>query len=150
MILVSINNSNKEAKYLPIAFSDHHGLVVTICLPDPLSRMVCPNTRPAFKLRDEVIYDPVFQESLANAMSDWKNIKAFGMDTLLWWEVVVKPGIKKLGMQRGKQMSKDSKAELNLLLVRQAYLNKKVKLGQSELLVQLKNIHSLIQGWYEK
>ena len=127
----------KEAKYLPIAFSDHHGLVVTICLPDPLSRMVCPNTRPAFKLRDEVIYDPVFQESLANAMSDWKNIKAFGMDTLLWWEVVVKPGIKKLGMQRGKQMSKDSKAELNLLLVRQAYLNKKFKLG-------------LIQGWYEK
>ena len=25
----------KEAKYLPLSFSDHHGLVVTICLPEP-------------------------------------------------------------------------------------------------------------------
>ena len=144
------NISIKEAKYLPLAFSDHHGLVITICLPDPLSKIIFPNTRPQFKLKDDVIHDPVFQESLAIAMSDWKNIKAFGMDTLLWWEVMVKPGIKKLGMQRGRQMSKDSRSELNLLLVRQAYLNKKVKLGQTNLLVQLNNVHSLIQGWYEK
>ena len=72
------------------------------------------------------------------------------MDTLLWWEVVVKPGIRKLGMQRGRQMGKDSRGELNLLLVRQAYLNKKVKLGNTEMLVELANVHSLIQGWYAK
>ena len=144
------NISIKEAKYLPLAFSDHHGLVVSICLPEAFSKMVCPNTRPSFKLKDEVIHDAEFQESLAKAMSDWQNIKAFGMNTLLWWEVVVKPGIKKLGVQRGKQMSKDSRAELNLFLVRQAYLNKKVKLGQTDLLVQLNNVHYLIQGWYEK
>ena len=47
-------------------------------------------------------------------------------------------------------MSKDSRAELNLFLVRQAYLNRKVKMGQSELLVELKNVHNLIQRWYEK
>ena len=60
-------------------------------------------------------------------MQEWLNIRAFGMETLQWWELVVKPGIRNLGKLRGKQMSKDSRAELNLLLFRQAYLNKKVK-----------------------
>ena len=83
-------------------------------------------------------------------MADWESIRAFGMDSLLWWEVVVKPGIRRLGMVRGKQMAKDSRAELNLLLVRQAYLNKKVKGGQTDKLVELRNVHVLIQQWYQQ
>ena len=58
------------------------------------------------------------------------------MDTLLWWEVVVKPGIRKLAMVRGKELNRDRKESLNLLLVRQAYLNKKVKLGNLDKLGQ--------------
>ena len=72
------------------------------------------------------------------------------MDTLLWWEVVVKPGIRKLGMLRGKQMVKDSRSELNLLLVRQAYLNRKVKLGHNINLRELRTVHSLIHQWYQR
>ena len=83
-------------------------------------------------------------------MVGWKNIKAFGMSTLPWWELVVKPGIKKLGILRGRQMAKDSRSELNLLLVRQAYLNKKIKLGQADKLAELRTVHGLIQGWYQK
>ena len=60
-------------------------------------------------------------------MISWENVRAFGMETLPWWELVVKPGVRKLGMVRARQMLKASRAELNLLLVRQAYLNKKVK-----------------------
>jgi hypothetical protein len=86
----------------------------------------------------------------ALAMVDWQGIKAFGMDTLLWWEVVVKPGIRKLGMLRGEQMAKDSRSELNLLLVRQAYLNRKVKLGHTNNLAELRTVHSFIQQWYQK
>jgi hypothetical protein len=56
-----------------------------------------------------VINDLEFQDSLTSAMADWQNIKAFGMNTLLWWEAVVKPGIRKLGMLRGRQMSKDKR-----------------------------------------
>ena len=144
------NLTIKEAKYLPLVFSDHYSLAITICLPDPLSRMFYPNSRPEFKLRDEVIQDTVFHEYLAQAMIEWKNIKDYGMDTLHWWEVVVKVGIKKLGMQRGREMARNNRAELNLLLVRQAYLNKKVKAGHLGFLVQLHNIHSQIIGWYEK
>ena len=78
----------QDARYLPLSFSDHHGLVVTICLPDPLSKIICPSGSPSFKLRDEVIYDLEFQHNLGSAMADWESIRAFGMDTLLWWEVM--------------------------------------------------------------
>ena len=139
-----------EAKYLPLAFSDHHGLVVTISLPDPLSKIICPKGSQSFRLRDEVILDNQFQQSLSEAMAGWYNVKNFGMDTLAWWELVVKPGIRKLGMVRGRQLLKDSRAELNLLLVRQAYLNKKVRLGMISKLRELRSVHSLIQRWYER
>ena len=139
-----------EAKYLPLAFSDHHGLVVTISLPDPLSKIICPKGAQSFRLRDEVILDSQFQQNLSEAMVGWSNVKQYGMDTLPWWELVVKPGVRRLGMVRGRQMLKDSRAELNLLLIRQAYLNKKVRLGMTSKLTELKSVHSLIQKWYEK
>ena len=73
-------------------------------------------------MKEEVINDQLFQESLAEAMVGWKEIRAFGMETLQWWEVVVKPGVKKLGMLRERKLRKVSRDKLNLLLVRQAYL----------------------------
>ena len=135
----------KEAKYLPLSFSDHHGLVVVISLPDPLSRIICPKGRPSFRLMDEVISDPDFQHSLAEVMLGWQRVKSFGLDTIQWWEIIVKPGIKKLAMARGRQLNKNKKETLNLLLVRQAYLNKKVKLGHMQELGELKYVHHKIR-----
>ena len=139
-----------EAKYLPLAFSDHLGLLVRISVPQSFSKLFCPKGRQSFRLRDEVVQDPKFQANLAESMISWQTTKAFGMDTMLWWELVVKPGIKKLGMYRGKELMKASREELNLLLVRQAYLNKKVKMGQSGKLGELRTVHKLIQLWYER
>jgi hypothetical protein len=101
-------------------------------------------------MKDEVIADQIFQDNLAEAMLGWQQIRSFGMETLEWWEVIVKPGVKRLSMLRGKQMTKISKEELNLLLVRQAYLNKKVKNGQHDRLGELRTVHSEIQLWYQK
>ena len=78
------NITIREAKYLPLSFSDHHSFIVTICLPDPLLKIICPKAWPSHTLSDEVIYDQEFQESFANAMIDKKNIRVFGMNTLLW------------------------------------------------------------------
>ena len=139
----------KDVKYLPLAFSDHHSLVVTMILPTPFSKLICPVSYPPFKVKDEVIYDEQFQQNLSHEMAGWQRIKAFGMDTMVWWEVVVKPGIRVLAKQRGKQMRKESRAQLNLLLLRQAYLNKKVKEGETRFLVELASIHNLIHRWYE-
>jgi hypothetical protein len=36
------NITIKEAEYFPLTFSDHYGLVFTICLPEPLARILCP------------------------------------------------------------------------------------------------------------
>ena len=132
------------------AFSDHIGLLVRISFPQSFSKLFCPKGRQSFKLRDEVVQDPKFQANLAESMISWQTTKAFGMDIMLWWELVVKPGIKKLGMYRGKDLMKASREELNLLLVRQAYLNKTVKMGQSGKLGELRTVHKLIKLWYER
>ena len=138
------------AKYLPLAFSDHHGLLIKISVPQSLCKLFCPRGRQSFRLRDEVILDPVFQASLEESMKDWKSIKEFGLDTLSWWEQVVKPGVKKLGQTRSKELLKVRREELNFLLLRQAYLNKKVRNGEHQRLGELKTVHHLIQLWYEK
>ena len=86
-----------EAKYLPIAFSDHFSLV-----PKTLSRAVCPKSRSTFKLTPEVIRDPLFQERLEEVMLSYNRVREFqGSQTLgilRWWEMLVK--------QRKKQRKK--------------------------------------------
>ena len=75
----------KEIKYLPIAFSDHFGLIVRIILPGPLDRILCPKNRPSFRLKPEVIRDDIFKERLEEAMLSWERVRTFqgvSMDTL--------------------------------------------------------------------
>ena len=140
----------KEAKYVPLPFSDHHGLVVEVILPDQLSRVLCPKGRPSYRMNDEVINDSLFKLSLSDAMIRWQSIKAFGLETLQWWELIVKPGIRKLAMARGRELTRDKKENFNLLLVRQAYLNKKVKQGNFQRLGELWAVHQEIQLWYQQ
>ena len=47
------------------------------------------------------------------------------------WEHMVKPGIKKLLIDRGKEMKQERIAALNLLMLRQAYLVRKLQSGSS-------------------
>ena len=60
-------------------------------------------------------------------MSEWKAVTNQGVDILIWWEKLVKPGIRKLAITRGKEMNRDRRGFLNLLLFRQAYLTSKVQ-----------------------
>ena len=50
-----------EAKYLPLAFSDHFAHVVRISVPDQMARFISPKSRATFKLRPEVIMDNLFK-----------------------------------------------------------------------------------------
>ena len=142
-----------EAKYLPLAFSDHFGHVVRISLPDQMTRVISPKSRSSFKLRPEVIKDILFKQRLEEAMQSWERVRNFqGMntDTLLWWEVLVKQGIKKIGIQRSKEMNKEKREQLNLLLLRQVYLIKKIQQGQMERMGELKTVNLFIDKWYIK
>ena len=142
----------KEAKYLPLAFSDHFGLVTRFSLPDPLAKVLSPKTRFSFKLTSEVIKDSLFKERLSKAMLSWERVRDFqgknDLGILQWWELLVKPGIRQLGIQRSKELSKEKREELNLLILRQMYLNKKLQLGQNKQLSELKLVHLLIEKWY--
>ena len=97
----------KESKYVSLAFSDHFGLIVTFSLPTQLSKLLSPKSRPFFKTRPEVVLDEIFKERLRASMEEWMEVKNHGVDILLWWEKLVKPGIRKLAMVRGKEMNKE-------------------------------------------
>ena len=147
----------KDAKYLPIAFSDHFAHVVQFILPDPLVKLLSPKSRPSFKLRAEVLQDQLFKERLAEAMVTWQRVRRYqdGEDSqlgiLYWWDMLVKPGMRKLAQQRSKEINMARRGELNLLLLRQSYLTHKIaSLGQSGKLGELKSVHLLIELWYSK
>ena len=53
-----------EAKYIPVAFSDHFAQIVRFSLPDTMARILSPKSRASFKLKPEVIYDYLFKERL--------------------------------------------------------------------------------------
>ena len=139
-----------ESRYVSLAFSDHFGLLTSFSLPDQMSRLLNPRSRPFFRTRPEVVVDRDFIESLEEKMSEWKAVKDQGVDVLIWWEKLVKPGIRRLAITRGKEMNRDRRGFLNLLLVRQAYLTSKVQHGHLSKLTDLKHVHLLIEQWYDE
>ena len=143
-----------SAEYVPVAFSDHLALNVKIDIPDPISRFCSPRSRPVFKIREEVVRDREFQERVKQAMEEWQKIREEGLPVLTWWEIVVKPGIRKIAINRSKDINQDRRSRLNLLLLRQAYLVRKVQLNQSERwanwIAELVGVQAQIQAWYRE
>ena len=144
------NTSIVSAKYEPIAFSDHMAHVISISLPEASARILSPRARPIFKVRPEVIRDKVFQDNLSECMAEWEVIKARGLDVLKWWELVVKPGIRKLAIKRSKELNWEKRGELNLLMLRQSYLARRLQCGEWAKLGELKSVQQEIQDWYQR
>ena len=80
--------------------------IVSIEVPDQLARILCPKSRPCYKIKQDVVQDQIFQERLEDSMESWQEIKSFGLDVVPWWELIVKPGVRQLAMQRSKEMNK--------------------------------------------
>ena len=141
-----------QAEYVPIAFSDHLAPNVRVKVPDHLARILSPRSRPQFKLREEIVRDKLFQENVQAAMTMWDEIRKEGLPVLFWWDTIVKPGIRKIAMNRSKEINFNRRSELNLLLLRQAYLVRKLKHSQQhgwrEKLSELLSVQSHIQAWY--
>ena len=79
-------------------------------------------------------------------MEMWQQVKKFGVPYLTWWEVLVKPGIKKLALERSKELNRERKSSLNLLMMRQCFLARKVQGGSPELLPALREV----EEWYRQ
>ena len=143
-----------NAEYSAIAFSDHLAYTVKVKVPDQLSVMCSPRSKPQFKVREEVARDSAFQESVRVAMEEWDQVRQEGLPVLAWWEIIVKPGIRKIAIERSKEINENRRSELNLLLLRQAYLVRKIhQSGAHQWNTQLPELAStqiLIQAWYKR
>ena len=133
-----------NAKYVGVAFSDHQALVIKIKLPKTSQKIVCPKGKPQFKAKADVIRDPIFLQRLKHKFCLWSEVKQAGLDLLSWWELIVKPGVRKLLIERGKEMNKERSGLLNLLLLRQSYLVSKLQAGNLSKLAELKLVQSEI------
>ena len=142
------------AEYIPVAFSDHFAHIITFKVPDKFSKILSPKTRPRFKLRAEIIMDNIFKERLKKKMTAWERIRDFQniniSGSLLWWENLVKPGIRKIAMERNKEINKEKRETLNLLNIRQAYLTSKLQKGELFRLPELNLVHLQINDYYQK
>ena len=124
--------------------------IVSYLVPITTTKILSPRARPTFKLRAEIITDRGFQECLSKSMQDWLEIKSRGLDVLRWWELVVKPGIRKLGIQRNKEINMEKQGHLNLLLIRQVYLATKLQQGNMDAWPSLRRVQIEIDTWYQQ
>ena len=62
----------------------------------------------------------------------------------------MKPNIKKLLIERGKEVSREKFGTLNMLLIKQAFLVKKVQEGMLHHLAQLRFIQGEIVRWHNQ
>ena len=139
-----------EAYYVGIAFSDHFALIVKIGLPQNMSRLSSPKARPLFKSKPDVIRDPIFKEILRKQAAVWLNVKeTTNLDILVWWDLIVKPNIRKLLIERSRQISKENFGKLNMLQIHQAYLVKKVQSGLLHKLSELHFVQAQIVQWHK-
>ena len=53
-------------------------------------------------------------------------------------------------MERGKELNKERRGSLNLLLVRQAYLTRKIQLGIMSRFTELRTVQLQIEDWYDQ
>ena len=139
-----------EAKYVGVAFSDHQAQLVTMKLPEAKSKILSPKSRPQFKAKPDVVRDQIFQQRLKENFSLWLEVRQAGLDLLPWWELILKPGVKRLLIARGKEINKERHGKLNLLLLRQSYLVAKLQAGKLDKLAELKQVQTEIQIWHAK
>ena len=74
----------EEAKYISIAFSDHLAMTVSYCLPDPVTRAFTPRSRPQFRVKPDVVVDPIFQARLRESMTEWEQVLKYGVSIVKW------------------------------------------------------------------
>ena len=104
----------QAAEYFSLAFSDHLAHVIDISMQPPQSR-------PNFKISPEVVNDNIFKERLNNEFSTWKLVRDRGLAIIPWWEIVVKPGVRRLAINRSKELNKQKRSVLNCLLMKQVF-----------------------------
>ena len=136
--------------YESVAFSDHLMYIVKLTIPNTMQKILSPKSRPFFKIKPEIIQDDKFKTDLQTAMIRWKEVKQAGLNILDWWELVVKPGIRRLGLSRSKEIKREKRGKLNMLMLRQSFHTRKLQEGSLDHLGCLRKVQLEIVEWYEE
>ena len=134
-----------NAKYEAVAFTDHLAHIVVLQPPVDMMHSVSPKSKPFFKTSPELVRDEVFKARLQRDMEDWQEVLVRGLGILPWWEIIVKPGIKRLAINRSKELKKLKRSRLNCLLMKQGFFTREVQDGNMESLVSLRQVQSEIK-----
>ena len=81
-------------------------------------------------------------------MKDWIRVKEAGANLMVWWDSMLKIGVKYLAVQRAKEIEKQRLRVLNMLKLKQAFLTSQVQGNVPNYLTELSVINGLISNWY--
>jgi hypothetical protein len=133
-----------------VAFSDHWAHLVTFTLPAPVARLLSPRARPIFKIKPEVIRDAQFRAQLATSMERWRAVRERGIGLMAWWELLVKPGVRQLAIERGRELARERRGALNFLFLQQSFHARRLQAGEMHHLQGLRTVQLKIVKWYEE
>ena len=97
------------AEYRPVAFSAHFALITKVRVPSNISKLLCPKSRAVSKVNVEIAQDRKFRNSIGEAMNDWVNVKDQDLPLFQWWDQICKPRIRKIAMERSKEINHERK-----------------------------------------
>ena len=138
-----------SSEYFSVPFSDHYGLLTKVKVPLNHSRQAIPRAKRNLKIRNEIV-DAIFVSEVAKSMKDWQKVRENGLDVVRWWDLIVKPGIRRIAIERSKSINQERNGEINMLFIKQAYLVQKLKTTRSsENFENLKTVQDKINSWYE-
>ena len=96
--------SIEEAEYVGLSFSDHLAHITRIEYSKANNVEVNPKKRNIYKIKHYLASDEVFLKSVRNEFPTWVDVK-HNYTPVTWWEYCVKPSIKKLAIQREKDIN---------------------------------------------
>ena len=104
---------NFDEEVSELAFNTTYSAnVVKMSIPN-LSRIFLPLTRPMFKVSPEVVFDKLFKVRLEREMLEWQQVRDRGLAVMKWWEIIVKPGIRRLAILRTMELNKYKRSRMN-------------------------------------
>ena len=130
---------------MSVLLSDHMGLILSVEIPKKLNKLLDPRSRPLFKIKAEVTKDSVFKMQLKEGMRKWMEVKQHCSSVLSWWDLCVKPNIRRLAIQRSKEINRSRRSRLNILLLQQSHLTSLLQSGDWKVLPALRSVQLQIR-----
>ena len=98
-----------ESKYVSVSLSDHMGFIVTMKVPPSYDNIMGPKFRPTFKIKPDIARDSTLKTQVRNSMEKWMAVRKHCTSILSWWEMCLKPNLRRLAMQRSREINKTVK-----------------------------------------